>query len=283
MEQNPAHQDIKWENIRILVVDDDKFILDDFKGIVSKFGASCDIAEGGRQALALFDQNPNYNFIFTDWKMPGMDGVELSIQLKKRMHGTDGAALVMMSSSDGSTIIEEAKEAGVRKFFQKPLFPSTIAEIVSDCHSAAGRHAAGRQDKEDANADGGISFEGFRILLAEDMEINREIVLALLEPTHIEVDCAVNGVEAVQMFGGSPERYDLISMDLQMPDMDGITATVNIRAMGTEKARSIPIIAMTANVFREDVEKCLDAGMNGHVGKPLDFDEVLEILRKYLI
>lgn len=124
------------------------------------------------------------------------------------------------------------------------------------------------------------SWEGRRILLAEDVEINREIVLVLLEPTLLEIDCAVNGTEAVRMF--SEYSYDLIFMDMQMPEMDGLEATRRIRTLDVPNAKTVPIIAMTANVFREDVEKCLDAGMNDHVGKPLDFNEVLDILQKYL-
>ena len=281
VEQSRALQEIEWENIHVLVVDDDQYIVDDFKGILKKFGASCDTAGDGEQALALFEQNVYYNFIFIDWKMPVMDGVELAAELKRRMlakgSGAGNTVLVMMSAGDGSTIATEAKEAGVEMFFQKPLFPSTIAEIVSNYYIVRSG-----QDAEDVQTGGGVSFEGYHILLAEDVEINREIVLALLEPTRISVDCAANGIEAVQMFSASPERYDLIFMDMQMPEMDGLTATVNIRGIGTEKARNIPIIAMTANVFREDVEKCIEAGMNGHIGKPLDFDEVLEKLRTYL-
>jgi len=126
-------------------------------------------------------------------------------------------------------------------------------------------------------------FSGRHILLAEDVEINREIVLALFEPTQVEIDCAENGVEAVQKFSKEPDKYDIIFMDVQMPEMDGYEATRRIRAMDLPKAKSIPIIAMTANVFREDVEKCMAAGMNGHVGKPLNFDDVLEKLNHYLI
>jgi signal transduction histidine kinase len=126
------------------------------------------------------------------------------------------------------------------------------------------------------------SFRGHRLLLAEDIDINREIVLSLLEPTQIEIDCAVNGAEAVKIFSAAPERYDMIFMDIQMPEMDGLEATRLIRALGTAKARDIPIVAMTANVFREDIEKCLEAGMNAHVGKPIDLDEVLEKLKLFL-
>jgi CheY-like chemotaxis protein len=125
-------------------------------------------------------------------------------------------------------------------------------------------------------------FAGRRILLAEDMEINREVVLALLEPALMEIDCAENGAEAVRKFSEAPQKYDLIFMDVQMPEMDGYEATQRIRALNLPKAKSIPIVAMTANVFREDVEKCMKAGMNGHVGKPLNFDEVLEQLYTYL-
>ncbi|MDL2290845.1 response regulator [Desulfovibrio sp. OttesenSCG-928-F20] len=127
-----------------------------------------------------------------------------------------------------------------------------------------------------------VDLQGFCILLAEDVHINREIVLAILEPTGIIVDCAENGVQAVEMFRDNAKRYDLIFMDVQMPEMDGYEATRHIRAMTVPNAASIPIVAMTANAFREDVEKCLAAGMNGHVSKPLDFDEVMDTLRMYL-
>jgi PAS domain S-box-containing protein len=141
-------------------------------------------------------------------------------------------------------------------------------------------------------------FAGRRILLVEDIEINREIVMALLEPTQIAIDCAVNGVEAVRIFKSEPEKYDMIFMDVQMPEMDGYEATRQIRAIEAENAslefptetpkllserpQSVPIVAMTANVFREDIEKCLEAGMDGHVGKPLDINEVITKLHAFL-
>jgi signal transduction histidine kinase/CheY-like chemotaxis protein len=127
------------------------------------------------------------------------------------------------------------------------------------------------------------SFAGYCVLLAEDIEINREIVLTLLEPTGLVFDCAENGAAAVRMFSADPERYDMIFMDLQMPEMDGYEATQCIRALNIPKAGQIPIVAMTANAFREDIDKCLAAGMNDHVGKPLNFNEVLAKLHKYLV
>jgi len=127
------------------------------------------------------------------------------------------------------------------------------------------------------------SFAGHCVLLAEDVEINREIVLALLEPTGLTIDCAENGAQAVRMFERAPERYEMIFMDVQMPELDGYQATREIRALGLPGAKTVPIVAMTANVFREDVEKCLAAGMNGHVGKPIKFEEVLGQLRTYIV
>ena len=134
------------------------------------------------------------------------------------------------------------------------------------------------EDKAKINA----MFKDQRILLVEDIEINREIVLALLEPTLAEIDCAENGIVAVRMFEKSPQRYDLILMDVQMPEMDGYQTTRAIRVINAPNAAKIPIIAMTANVFREDVEKCLEAGMNDHIGKPINQDEMLEKLRGFI-
>ena len=127
-----------------------------------------------------------------------------------------------------------------------------------------------------------ISFKGKTALLAEDVDINREIVLTVLEPTMLKIECAFNGLEALEMFEASPDKYDIIMMDVQMPELDGLETTRRIRALNTPKALLIPIIAMTASVFKEDVEKCINAGMNDHVGKPLDFDDVMRKLKQYL-
>jgi hemerythrin-like metal-binding protein len=140
-----------------------------------------------------------------------------------------------------------------------------------------------RKDAKTVQEEAVDRFEGRCILLAEDVELNREIVMALLEPTLIAIDCAENGREALEMFAAEPGKYDLILMDMQMPEMDGLEATRRIRALNIPNAKNIPIIAMTANAFREDIAKCLDAGMNGHIGKPLDFDNVLNKLRSYLL
>ena len=133
------------------------------------------------------------------------------------------------------------------------------------------------QEKTNSN-----NFTGSRILLAEDVDINREIVTTLLEPTHLEIDCAENGTQAVEMYTKDPDRYALILMDVQMPEMDGYEATAKIRTFEKNINKHIPIIAMTANVFKEDIDNCINAGMDDHIGKPLDFENVLEKLRYYL-
>jgi len=196
--------------------------------------------------------------------------------LKEREPDPGNISVILFSAAIWNSVDLNAKQAGVDKFLSKPLFPSAIVDAILDCLGVADEQAS------DTLPDPALLFTGRRILLAEDVDINREIVLTLLEPLLLEVDCAVNGAEAVRMFREAPEKYDMIFMDVQMPDMDGYEATKNIRALGVPHATTIPIVAMTANVFREDIEKCLEVGMNSHIGKPLKADEVLEQLRIYL-
>jgi PAS domain S-box-containing protein len=266
--------DVSLKNARILIVDDDQDILTFFAEVASGLGLHCDIADNGDKALELIDKNDDYHIYFIDWKMPGIDGIQLAQKIKSRK--SENSIVTMISSAEWSAIAKEAKEAGVEKFLSKPLFPSTIAEVINECLSAK------KQAEEEQTVDIDGVFTGRHILLAEDVDINREIVQTLLEPTQLEIDCAVNGAEAVRIFSEAPDKYDMIFMDLQMPEMDGYEATRHIRALDNPKAKTIPIIAMTANVFKEDIEKCLAAGMNNHVGKPLDFMEVLKRLHLYL-
>jgi CheY-like chemotaxis protein len=265
-----------------MAVDDDPDVLEYFKEIALGFNIFCDTALSGEDALRLVEKNGCYHIYFVDWKMPVMDGVQLACELKLRE--SSKSVVIMISSAEWAAVESDAKKAGVEKFLSKPLFPSGIAEAINECLGV---------DKEkikEAQTDIDGVFEGRHILLAEDVEINREIVQALLEPTLIKIDCAENGNEAVRMFSQTPDKYSMIFMDVQMPEMDGYEATRSIRvieeklssASADNVSRRIPIIAMTANVFREDVDRCLAAGMDGHVGKPLDFEEVLSKIRLYL-
>jgi PAS domain S-box-containing protein len=260
-------------NVRIMAVDDDPDILDYFKEITSGFCLYCDTAISGKEALALVNRGNRYHIYFVDWKMPGMDGIQLVRELKAR--APVNSAVIMISAAEWSAIEDVAKEAGVDKFMSKPMFPSAILEIINECLGMD------KPQIEETRTDIAGIFTGRRILMAEDVEINREIVQSLLEPTGLEIDCAENGLEAVRIFAQAQARYDMIFMDVQMPEMDGYEATRRIRQLGSQEAETIPIIAMTANVFKEDVEKCLNAGMDGHIGKPLDFEEVFNKLRSY--
>ncbi len=272
-----AYENVNWGNIRILTVDDDQAILEYFHQIVQGFGASCEVASDAQEALRLVKEKGSYNVYFVDLKMPDIDGIALTREIRAREAEPGHSIVIMISSADLSYVEDEARKAGVDRFLLKPIFPSAIADVISECIGIVNE----KMDDAPVQMDG--MFEGRRILFAEDMEINREIVLALLEPTRLIIDCAENGMEAVNMFIQAPDKYDMVIMDVQMPEMDGYEATRHIRALGFGNANDIPIIAMTANVFKEDVERCLAAGMNGHLGKPLDMNEMLRVLRKYLI
>jgi signal transduction histidine kinase/CheY-like chemotaxis protein len=262
----------EWKGIRILVVDDNKFILDSMTVMLNRYGAHCDTAISSKAALELIEKNGAYDMCFIDFLMPEINGIELTKIIKEKKD--DSSYMVMISGVERSYIEDEAREAGIDKFISKPLFPSDISDAMN---GFLGIESIKEQKKEiDCN------FEGRHILLAEDIDINREIVMTLLEPTMLEIDCAENGKEAVRMFNEAPDRYNMIFMDIQMPEMDGYEAVRRIRALDVPKAKTIPIIAMTANVFKEDIDKCLEAGMNGHIGKPIDLDEIIQKLRAYI-
>jgi len=262
------------DDLRFLVVDDEIEVCEYVKSIISQNKIACDFALNGEEALALAEKNNGYDLFFIDWMLPDMNGAELTKKIKEKVN--KDAEVIICSAADWNNIEKEAAYVGVDTFLAKPLFASDIVERVNMCFGMK----AIEEEVEEISLEG---FKGRRILLAEDIEINREIVLALLEPTQLLIDCAENGKQAVKMFCESPESYDMIFMDIQMPEMDGYEATRRIRAFDSLNAKSIPIVAMTANVFREDIEKCLESGMDDHVSKPLDFDTVISKLRRYLM
>jgi|GEM_PF-481915 len=261
--------------LRLLVVDDMADVCDYFERIARRFELTCDTAMSGADAIKLIQANGGYDIYFIDWKMPDMSGAELVKWIDD--FGKGDASVVMMSASEWNVIEEDVTGLSIDRYLSKPLFPSAIVDCINECMGVpvTTEHEGTGNEYDD-------NFSEYRILLAEDVEINQEIVLALLEPTELHIDCASNGEEAVALYAEDPERYDMIFMDLQMPKMDGFEATRRIRAMAHPLAKLVPIVAMTANVFREDIEMCIAAGMDNHVGKPLDLEVVMGKLRLYL-
>ena len=273
---------INWNNISVMAVDDDIEILNYFKDVMQSFGANCDTASSAKEALSYIEDDRKYHIYFIDWMMPDMDGIMLARELKAKSKFPDDVVIIMITAAEWSSVADDARKAGIDKFLSKPLFPSSIADAIAESIGVV------QQSSEEEKADYSGIFKGYKILLAEDVDINREIIEVLVEPTLLEMDSAVNGFEAVLMFEKNHDKYDFVLMDVQMPEMDGYEATRRIRRIeeGLKNANPeytpVPIIAMTANVFREDIEKCLECGMNGHIGKPLDVNEFFDTLRKYL-
>jgi len=271
---------INKDNIRILAVDDSDEMRDYFTHVMDSFDLPCDVASGGAEALELINKcgDKPYNVFFIDWKMPGMDGIELAKRIKEIT--CDSSIITMLSAADWYNIEDEAVNAGVKRFIPKPLFPSMLIDAINECFGAESAKIVGKPNKK--STENRFNFSNYTILIAEDNEINREILTAVLEKTGVFVDFAENGKMAVSMFVEHPERYSLILMDVQMPEMDGYEATRTIREIEYLQAKNIPIIAMTANVFREDIENCLSAGMNDHIGKPIDPDILYTTIKKHI-
>jgi len=255
-------------------VDDASVIRRQFQDIFNELNIKCDVASDGLEACRMIEEHGEYDIYFIDWIMPGMDGVELTKQIKSRNNSKPSVA-IMITAMNWEQIKEEAVSAGVDKHLLKPLFTSTIIDCVNECFGNSHAHI------EEAEYITG-EFAGKRLLLAEDVEINREILIALLEDTGIIIDCAENGQEALEMVESSAGKYDIVFMDVQMPIMDGYAATRAIRALPSMQDVRLPIIAMTANVFKSDIEESFAAGMDEHLRKPIDFDRVLKVLRRYL-
>ncbi|MCL2544346.1 MAG: response regulator [Clostridia bacterium] len=266
--------DVNWHNIRIFAVDDEPEVRAFFAELSESLHIDCDVAASGEEAVEMLAKDDHYDIFFLDWKLPGMNGGQLAEKIRAK--SAHKSIVVVFSSVDWSMIEDEARAAGADKFLPKPLFPSAFVDVIDECVGAASA-----QEPLEAKA-APDDFSGHAILLVEDVEINREIVTALLEPTGIAIDCAENGAEALRLFQDAPGKYGMIFMDVQMPEMDGYEATRRIRALKDPQAKAVPIVAMTANVFREDVERCLEAGMDAHLGKPLNMDEVLVMLKRYL-
>jgi CheY-like chemotaxis protein/two-component sensor histidine kinase len=256
--------------INILAVSGDQKTRDYFTDTFKSLGIKCDIAQDGSEANYM--TRASYDLYFIDSHIHDIDCVELTRIIKNK--NEKAVVIIIASISDWAAIEDSAVQAGADKHMLKPLFTPLIIDCINENSAKVHGHPADISTKGD--------FEGKHILLAEDIEINREIIISLLEGSGLEIDCAKNGLEALEMVKAAPGKYDLIFMDMQMPQMDGLEATRQIRALPSPEAAKLPVIAMTANVFKEDIEQCMAAGMDDHIGKPINVEEVYGKLRNFI-
>lgn len=266
--------------LKVLVTDDDHGTCEHAALLLEKMGLEASWCTSGREAVELVRKGCSsgapFDVCLLDWKMPEMDGAETAKKIREAVG--DDMLIIIISAYDWTPIEEKAREAGVNAFVGKPFFASTLYDALSGATRNTGKNK-GKNQETDTSCD----LAGKRILLVEDNDFNREIAQEFLDMSHATVETAENGREAVDMFNASaPGYYDLVLMDVQMPLMDGYEATRAIRAASHADARKIPILAMTANAFSEDVANAMDSGMNDHIAKPIDVNDLFKMLRKYL-
>jgi len=275
LEADKQRKDMQLDSIDVLIVDDDETMLEITVDNLESLGASAEQAPSGLEALGMIEHRhlagKDYNVIMIDWKMPELDGLETIRRIRAEID--PDVPILLMSAYDWSDIEDKAKEAGADGFVSKPLFRSTLYDKIS----ALIGNESGSSGPEDDYSD----LQGLHILVAEDNDINWEIISAMLAMYGITTDRAENGRVCVDMMRTAAEgSYELIFMDVQMPEMNGLDATRAIRGLEDPWAASIPIVAMTADAFSENVTKCLDAGMNGHIAKPVDIKLVIKEIRR---
>ena len=275
--KNDSIQDgaLNPQEMSVLVVDDDPIALDSAQIILRQVGISCEIAESGADALEMVKirhaRREDYDLLLIDWKMPDMDGVETTRQIRAVV-GND-TPIIILTSYNWDDVEEEARSAGVDTFVPKPLFAGSVLDEFREAF----------KKKNELLVKKTADLKGRHILLAEDVAVNAEIMVMVLSMREIDVDVAENGRIAVEMFLKHPEGYyDAVLMDMRMPEMDGLEATRCIRASGREDAKAIPIIALTANAFDEDVQRSLQAGMDAHLSKPVEPEALFETLESLI-
>lgn len=263
---------------KMLVVDNNEDLCKATVASLKDIGIEAQWAIDGQTALEMVkthhDRHDDYEIVLLDWKMPGMDGLETAKEMRK--HLGEEVPILIISAYDWSDIEKEALEAGVQGFISKPLFKSNLFLGLS-------RYMAGDTENEQKDTGRTIEFTGKRILLAEDNELNWEIAETILSEVGFELERAENGQICVDKFTQSkPGFYDIILMDIRMPVMNGYEAAKAIRALERSDV-NLPIIAMTADAFSDDIQRCLECGMNEHVAKPIDMNRLTQILKKYLL
>ncbi len=264
-------EEMKLDPIRVLIADDDEVLLTTAKDTLLSLGVQADTALSGAEAVRMASGGESYQVVILDWKMPDMDGIEAARKIRESVGSQ--VPILLISAYDWSDLEDAAKDAGISGFISKPLFRSTLYEKLSEALGKAKSSAGQEDDKSD--------IAGMRILVAEDNDINWEIISMLLSMHGITAERAENGQLAVdRMKNAEKGDFDLIFMDIQMPVMNGLDAARAIRALPDPWAAGIPIIAMTADAFSENVAECIAAGMNGHIAKPIDMKLVLKEIRR---
>lgn len=276
-----SRQGYNFTKLKTLVVDDDVAVCENTVATLHDMGVTAEWVDSGQKAVERVKfyrkEHKDYDMILIDWKMPGMDGIETAREIRKVV-GAD-VTIIIMTAYDWASIEQEAKLAGVNLLMNKPMFRSSL---ISAFNQALGIKEAEKEEPEEEEFD----LSGKRILLAEDNAINTEVAQLLLKSKGADVDVAENGLRALEKLAKSEEGYyDAILMDIRMPIMDGLTASRSIRNLSNKDAANIPIIAMTANAFDDDVDKSKAAGMNAHLAKPIDpkrlFRTLVELIRSH--
>lgn len=262
---------------RVLIVDDNKTWHEILENLLNTFGVKVDVAYSGHLALEILDKCQNkYDVILMDWNMPELDGIETTKLINESCQSEKPPTVIMVSSFRQDSVVKLAKMVGIDIFLQKPINPSTLNDILCGIFLNEIRDSHSSLIQEITLKDDMSLLVGSKILLVEDNSTNQEIITGLLEYSGIFIDIANNGKEAVEKFKAN--AYELILMDLQMPVMDGYEATKIIREINKE----IPIIALTANAMKEDIEKTSTVGMNEHLNKPIEVEKLYETLLKYV-
>lgn len=280
LQESKKEQEKELVDLPVLVVDDDRTCCESTVATLEDIGIDGEWVLTGTEAVercrARHKNNSDYFAVILDWKMPGMDGIETARNIRACV-GED-VTIIILTAFEFSEIEEAARSAGVNAFIAKPLFRSRLTATLRQF--VFGKKEKNARDclEDFANAD----YSGKRILLVEDNELNREIAIEIIGMTGVEIDVAENGKIAVDKIADAPENwYDLVFMDIQMPIMNGYEATAAIRSLSGARGH-VPIIAMTANAFAEDVQLAKNTGMNEHMAKPLDMHKLNEILKTWL-
>ncbi len=280
LQESRKEQEKELINLPVLVVDDDKTCCESTIATLKDIGIEGEWVLTGKEAVeccyARHEMNSDYFAVILDWKMPEMDGIETARKIRERI-GKE-VTIIILTSFEFSEIEEDARAAGVDAFIAKPLFRSRLTAALRQFTSEKKEKNARDYLEEFAKVD----YTGKRILIVEDNELNREIAAEILGMTGAEIDVAENGKIAVEKVINAPENeYDLTFMDIQMPIMNGYEATAAIRSLPGARGK-VPIIAMTANAFAEDVQLAKNTGMNGHIAKPLDMNKLNDVLKQWL-